>query len=234
MIVAMLGIMKAGGAYMPVSPEFPLKRIEFMLEIADISVILTFGYDMAMDNKYFNENKIEIISLDTIDYFANIHEVQNKNVHEDLCYIIFTSGSTGQPKGIAIKHQNIVNYCHGDECNICSKCIKSDNNIVSVTNIIFDIFSTESLLPLVNGLTIYLANDAEIMSQNKLSKLIIENNIDVLQTTPTKMRSYLIDRNNLEYLSILKTIILGGEVCPNINKLAHTCIGMIASRVSMV
>ncbi len=214
-IVAMLGIMKAGGAYMPVSPEFPLKRIEFMLEIADISVILTFGYDMAMDNKYFNENKIEIISLDTIDYFANIHEVQNKNVHEDLCYIIFTSGSTGQPKGIAIKHQNIVNYCHGDECNICSKCIKSDNNIVSVTNIIFDIFSTESLLPLVNGLTIYLANDAEIMSQNKLSKLIIENNIDVLQTTPTKMRSYLIDRNNLEYLSILKTIILGGEVCPN-------------------
>ena len=214
-IVAMLGIMKAGGAYMPVSPEFPIERVRYMFETANVKIALTYGYNVEEKNTYFKDKKIETIGLDSIDYSANIVELENYSQSEDLCYIIFTSGSTGQPKGVSVKHHNVVNYIHNDSCNLCVKSISGNyKRIVSVTNIIFDIFVTESLLPLLNGLTIYMANDEEIMSQSKLSKLIIENNIEVLQTTPTKMRSYLIDKNKLEYLSVLKTIILGGEALP--------------------
>ena len=214
-IVAMLGIMKAGGAYMPVSPEFPLERIKYMFETADVRIALTYDYTIVADNTYFNDRGIQLISLDNIDYFANGFEIQNQNKPDDLCYIIFTSGSTGQPKGVTISHMNTSNYCNNNNNDVCHKIISSGNTrIVSVTNIVFDIFVTESLLPLLNGMTIYLANDAETTSQDKLSRLIIENNIDVLQTTPTKMRSYLMDKNKLEYLSVLKTVVLGGEALP--------------------
>ena len=214
-IVAMLGVMKAGGAYMPVSPEFPLERIKYMFETADVRIALTYDYTIVTDNTYFNDRGIQLIALDNIDYFANGFEIQNQNKPDDLCYIIFTSGSTGQPKGVTISHMNTSNYCNDNNNNVCHKIISSDNTrIVSVTNIVFDIFVTESLLPLLNGMTIYLANDDETTSQDKLSKLIIENSIDVLQTTPTKMRSYLMDKNKLEYLSVLKTVVLGGEALP--------------------
>ena len=210
-IVAMLGIMKAGGAYMPVSPEFPLERIKYMFEIAEVRVALTYGYSIAVDNTYFKDEKIEMISLGDIDYSVNILGLQNQNRPEDLCYIIFTSGSTGQPKGVSIEHSNVINYCHNNRYNICSKAVSRDKmKIVSVTNIVFDIFVTESLLPLLNGMIIYLADEDEVISQNKLSKLIMKNKIDVIQTTPTKMKSYMLDKN-LDYLSILKVIVLGGE-----------------------
>ena len=209
-IVAMIGVMKAGGAYMPVSPEFPSERVKYMFEMANVKIALTYGYNGALEDV-----NVEMIALNSIDYLKNTSMVQNKNESDDLCYIIFTSGSTGQPKGVVINHKNISNYCHNNKNNVCSKIISYDmENIVSVTNIVFDIFVTESLLPLVNGLTIYFADDDEVMSQSKLSNLIIKNSIDVIQTTPTKMKSYMLDQSRLDYLSELKTIVLGGEALP--------------------
>ncbi|MGN8961567.1 amino acid adenylation domain-containing protein [Bariatricus sp. HCP28S3_D3] len=214
-IVAMLGILKAGGAYMPVSPEFPSERMNYMFETADVNMVLT--YECSINSEDFNNKKrIEKISLDEVNYFDRQSPIENRNEAEDTCYVIFTSGSTGQPKGVAVNHRNVSNYCHNNNNNnVCHKVISEGNeSIVSVTNIVFDIFVTESLLPLVNGLTVYMANDEEIASQNKLSKLIRHNRIDVIQTTPTKMKSYMLDCGNLQYFSELKTIILGGEALP--------------------
>ena len=214
-IVAMLGILKAGGAYMPVSPEFPSERMNYMFETADVNMVLTYGCSINSED-FNNKKRIEKISLDEVNYFDRQSPIENRNEAEDTCYVIFTSGSTGQPKGVAVNHRNVSNYCHNNNNNnVCHKVISEGNeSIVSVTNIVFDIFVTESLLPLVNGLTVYMANDEEIASQNKLSKLIRHNRIDVLQTTPTKMKSYMLDCGNLQYLSELKTIILGGEALP--------------------
>lgn len=213
-VVAMIGVLKAGGAYMPVSPEFPSERVCYMFETADVHMVLTYGCSINTED-FNNKKRIEKISLDEMDYFKRQSPIENRNEVEDTCYVIFTSGSTGQPKGVAVNHRNVSNYCHNNNNNVCHKVISEGNeSIVSVTNIVFDIFVTESLLPLVNGLTVYMANDEEIASQNKLSKLIRHNRIDVIQTTPTKMKSYMLDCGNLQYLSELKTIILGGEALP--------------------
>lgn len=207
-IVAMLGILKAGGAYMPVDPSYPAERIEYMSETANSKIALSYGY--------FNKLNVEIIDLTDFDFSVDTQNIKNVNSSSDLCYIIFTSGSTGKPKGVALRHSNVVNYCdNNNNNNVCHKIIKSGyESIVSVTNIVFDIFVTESLLPLVNGLTIYFANDEQVFSQQKLSELFSNSKIDVMQTTPTKMRSYIFDKNNVAYLSRLKAIILGGEALP--------------------
>ena len=206
-IVAMLGILKAGGAYMPVSPEYPEERIEYMIQTARSSVALCYGYDTNL--------KIASYQLDEIDYFKNINGIKNENVSTDLCYIIFTSGSTGKPKGVMIQHYNVTNFCNRYTNNVLGKCILNMNDkIISATNIVFDIFVTESILPLTNGMTVFLASDDEIVKQSKLAHVIEENDIHIMQTTPTKMRSYIIDKNNVAYLKKLKTIILGGEAFP--------------------
>lgn len=207
-IVAMLGILKAGGAYMPVDPSYPVDRVNYMLETENSRIALSYGYSSDLD--------IETIDLTDFDFSSNIQKVDNVNSSSDLCYIIFTSGSTGKPKGVALRHSNVVNYCdNNNNNNVCHKIIKSGyESIVSVTNIVFDIFVTESLLPLVNGLTIYFANDEQVFSQQKLSELFSNSKIDVMQTTPTKMRSYIFDKKNVKYLSRLKALILGGEALP--------------------
>jgi len=132
------------------------------------------------------------------------------NRSEDLCYVIFTSGSTGKPKGVSITHADVGNYANiNNNNNVVHGIIREGyQKIVSVTNIVFDIFVTESLLPLLNGLTICLGNDEEAMSQEKLAALIRKNKVDVIQTTPTKMRSFLMDKTNLSYLGVLKAIVM--------------------------
>ncbi len=211
-IVGMLGILKSGAAYMPVSPEFPAERMKYMLETAGARMVLTYGCELKEDVSVKAEKKQ--IKLEDVDYDSDISNVNSINNSEDLCYVIFTSGSTGRPKGVSVTHRNISNYCHNNN-NVCHRVISDANRkIVSVTNIVFDIFVTESLLPLLNGLTIYLADDEEVVSQKKLAKLITVNGIDVLQTTPSKMRSYILNKDDMEYLSVLKTIILGGEALP--------------------
>ena len=206
-IVAMLGILKAGGAYMPVSPDYPEDRISNMIQIAESRIALLYGYEKQIN--------IESIRLNDFNFTYRKSAIENINKPGDLAYIIFTSGSTGTPKGIEICHCNVCNYVHNNNNNVCNKIIRDQcESIVSVTNFIFDIFVTESILPLVNGLCIYLANEAETASQNRLSRLFEKSCIDVLQTTPTKMKSYILDKKNTDYLRGLKAIILGGEAFP--------------------
>ncbi len=206
-IVAMLGVLKAGGAYMPVSPDYPIDRITYMTEIAGSKIALLYGCE--------KEVEIETVDLENFDFACNRLEVENINSSDDTAYIIFTSGSTGTPKGISISHRNIHNFTDKNHYNICQKELSNHcESIVSVTNIVFDIFVTESILPLLNGICIYLANDTEAVFQEELSRLFAKHRIDALQTTPTKMKSFISDKKNMDYLEKVKVIILGGEVFP--------------------
>lgn len=202
-IIAMLAVMKTGGAYMPVSPEFPVQRTEYMLKSVNAKLVLTCGCGCEL---------AEEIKTEEFDYSYSEKTHFCKGHSDDICYVIFTSGSTGKPKGTAITHRNVMNYCARNEFNVSGKIIKNDiTSIVSVTDIVFDIFVTESILPLLNGMTIYLADDEQAVSQRKLGMLITESCAQVLQTTPTKMRSFLFDKSDLGYLSFLRAVILGGE-----------------------
>ncbi len=205
LIVAMLAVLKAGGAYMPVSPDYPLQRIGQMVSSVSSKVALTLGYDGDL-------NGFGVRSYDMKDIAAKLSpcEMPPLSSAEDICYMVFTSGSTGQPKPTAVTHHNVMNYCARNDLNVAGGIIKDKNTIVSVTNIVFDIFVTESILSLLNGIRIVLADDDEALYGEKLASLIREQGADVLQTTPTKMRSFLIGGKR-DLLRGIKTLILGGE-----------------------
>ena len=206
-IVSMLGVLKAGGAYMPVDPGYPSERIRAMMEIADCTMALTFGCEKPLT--------VDTIRLEAFDFHSDITPVENQNAAEDLCYIIFTSGSTGTPKGVSICHRNAVNYCTNHPLNFHGGILDETSVIVSVTNTIFDIFVTESLLPLVNGIPVYFADQEQTVSQKQLAKLIGDSPINAIQTTPTKLRSFLLDEHNTAWLRQLRVIALGGEALPS-------------------
>ena len=205
MIIGIYGIIKSGGAYVPLDPTYPLERIQYMLEDCNPKVVLTYQAEV--------ETQAPVIDLGEKEGWKNVCENPiHVNQADDLIYCLYTSGTTGKPKGVMIENKNIINYCHNNPFNIKGKYITDEcRSIVSVTAVSFDIFVTENLLPLLNGMTIILANDAQQNSPVELSKLVEKHHIDALQTTPSKMKLYLSDQNALKYLNCFKVILLGGE-----------------------
>ncbi|MGN0448086.1 MAG: amino acid adenylation domain-containing protein, partial [Acutalibacteraceae bacterium] len=194
LLSTVLGILKTGAAYLPVDPEHPQDRIEYMLKDSKAKLCIT------------EENIEELLSCS---------KTENLNISvspDDICYCIYTSGSTGMPKSTLLSHKNAVNYVSKNDKNVLGGVIKEKHrSILSVTTVGFDIFVTESLLPLVNGLEIVLADENESKIQAKLSCLIKNNPVDVIQTTPTKMKSLILDKTQLDFLKTFSVIILGGE-----------------------
>jgi non-ribosomal peptide synthetase component F len=203
-IAAQIGVLKSGAAYLPIDPSFPQDRISYMLNDAKCKTAIIYQASKPEGM----ESIIDLADLSSDD----CPNLKNHNQPNDLCYVIYTSGSTGKPKGTMLTHRNAVNYCSSNVHNVHGKVIESDiQRIVSVTTIGFDIYVTESLLALLNGMTVYMANDHETRIQPRLAQLIEKHDIEVIQTTPTKMKMFISNHDHLEYLKHLKKIILGGE-----------------------
>lgn len=191
---AILSILKAGAAYLPIDPDYPRERVDYMLSDSGARLCITSELlDELLDNDNTDDPGVDVSP-------------------ESPCYCIYTSGSTGKPKGTLISHRNAVNYVTDNERNVYSGIIKKDyHTIVSVTTVGFDIFVTECLLPLVNSLEMLLADEKQAKFQSELNRLLSQHPADVIQTTPTRMKSLIADKNQAAYLKRLKAIILGGE-----------------------
>ena len=147
MVVGLLGILKAGGAYVPLDPEYPKERLAFMLEDAQISVLLTQrkllpqfagfkGHVLCSDKDW---EKIAQESDDNPDNLATA---------ENLAYVIYTSGSTGQPKGVQIQQRSVVNLLSSTRRR---PGLTSHDTLLAVTTLSFDISGLELYLPLTVG-----------------------------------------------------------------------------------
>ena len=199
-IIAMLAILKAGGAYVPIDYSSPTERIDSIIKELNAGLVLVNGREI--------EN-VKTVRLDDFDYAANPSAIKCFSSPNDPCYVIYTSGSTGIPKGVCISHQNVANYCTSSQKNHMIQAISRDDgpaSIVSVNNICFDAFLDESFLPILNGITVYLTNQEQSLDHNQFIKLVNENRIEIMSTTPTKFRILTNGRK-----CCLKHIIFGGE-----------------------
>ncbi len=207
MIISIVAVLKSGACYIPIDPEYPQDRIEYMLNNSSAKLLLTFK---RLENKVTFDNKL-FVELDNELYNSNKDNLININKPDDLAYIIYTSGSTGKPKGVMLKHSNINNFIQG-MCNVVD--FNSRKTIVSVTTISFDIFVLESLLPLEKGLKIVIANENEQNDARLFNSLCLENNVNIIQTTPSRFQVLISNSNELNYLESITDILVGGESFP--------------------
>jgi len=207
MLIGILGILKSGGAYLPIDPEYPEDRINYMLEDSGTRILLTMS-----DLRNKTSFRGETIFLDKIDVSESLEgDLKVINNPQDLAYVIYTSGSTGKPKGVMLEHRSVVNFITGMTEKIC---FSPTSTILALTTISFDIFVLETLLPLTQGSKIVIVDETQQTDPNRLSKLITESNIDMLQATPSRMQMLLSLERNHACLRNLKYIMIGGEAFP--------------------
>lgn len=211
MIIAILAVMKSGGAYIPIDPHFPKDRVDYMLSSSSASILLT---SEKLKEKIDFKNKLAIdLENDTIYSLPN-YNLENINTLDDLLYTIFTSGSTGLPKGVLQTIKTLVNFTH--YCNDSVGYLKNPENqtVVSISTVSFDIFSYEALIPLQRGVKVVIANENEQTMPKLLNDLMQKNNVTVTQATPSVMQVFVNNIDSIPALKNLKYLTLTGEQVP--------------------
>ncbi|MEW6737700.1 MAG: amino acid adenylation domain-containing protein, partial [Acidobacteriota bacterium] len=181
MVIALLGILKAGGAYLPLDPKYPKERLLFMLEDANVSLILT-EYKLAGE---LPDHKTKAICLDTEwETFSKIDlsNPDNSASGDNLAYVIYTSGSTGRPKGVQITHGSVVNLLLS-----MSKQpgLDDKDTLMAVTSLSFDIAVLELCLPLIVGAKLVVISRESVLDTSKLLEKLERYGVTAMQATPT-------------------------------------------------
>ena len=180
MIVAVLGVLKAGGTYLPLDPSYPDDRLFYMLEDSGASALIT---EEIYRNRFKNSESIKIVYDTEQSYISgeSSHDLSNKIDLNTIAYIIYTSGSSGNPKGVKVHHKAVVNLI-----NSMSKVpgLSFEDRLLAVTTLSFDISVMELFLPLSFGATVILADHEHTRDGQELARIIEQFHISILQATP--------------------------------------------------
>ena len=212
MIIGLLGILKAGGAYLPIDPEYPAERIKFMLADSRAAILLTQA-DLAHKIDYSGITGIDVTQPWLYERVGSnpSFTVASNSTARHLAYVIYTSGSTGKPKGVMIEHRAVINFMTGIKARIDFDASKT---ILALTTISFDIFGLETWLPLAQGMKIIIASEIGQRDPKYLGQLIRNHQINMLQTTPSRMQMLINSQYDLTYLQDFQEIMIGGEALP--------------------
>lgn len=197
-IITVLGILKTGSSYLPIHPDYPLERIDYIIKNSNSKLFIT--------NTNINiENKINFVDI-------NLEDFSNKKINikidsNSLAYVIYTSGSTGKPKGVLLKHSNLINFLYSFNSKFNNKFSEKDN-CLSITNISFDVSVCELFVPLVFGSSLVLYEENTLTSINLLINTIIKNNVTFMYIPPNILQTlyeYLVSKK--EDLKINKLLV---------------------------
>jgi amino acid adenylation domain-containing protein/FkbM family methyltransferase len=207
MMVGLLGIMKAGGAYLPLDPTLPRERVSLMLEDAGVRFVLT-RHD-ACDAL---PASAERLYLDEWSEFAdqNADNPRSAVTPDNLAYVIYTSGSTGKPKGVMIEHRSITNRLLWMQHTFP---VSADDTLLQKTVFSFDASVWELFVPLLAGARLVFAGPEGHRDTAEMVRTIREHGVTVLQLIPTLLR-ILLGEEGVEECRTLRRIYCGGEALP--------------------
>ncbi|MFA0814020.1 non-ribosomal peptide synthetase, partial [Microbulbifer epialgicus] len=187
MVVALLGIMKAGCAYLPLDPSYPESRLHYMLQDAGVSIVLS-QFSL---KRLLKKAKASILFLDDSILQEELSSYSSKNIlqssiklsPQSLAYVLYTSGSSGKPKGVMIEHAALTNFLFAME-DMLRGDLCSTTKMLAVTTAAFDMAILEIFGPLVSGGQIIIASQTDTKNPQLLSKLIEKHDINFMQATP--------------------------------------------------
>lgn len=203
LIAVLLGILKAGCAYLPIDTSIPNNRILHMISDSNTKLLIC-------NKELFNQIDCPIKKVDIQDiYIQNVCcNLSVDNKPEDLAYIIYTSGTTGLPKGVMVEQKQVTNFIEGiiEETDICNY-----KSMLCITSSSFDIFVMETLLPLTNHITVVLTDEQEQIDGDILSQYILDNMVQCIQLTPSRLKLLLMSKKFKDVLKTIRSLFVGGE-----------------------
>ncbi|HZR97744.1 MAG TPA: amino acid adenylation domain-containing protein [Chloroflexota bacterium] len=209
MVVALLGVLKAGGAYLPLDPTYPHDRLAFMLDEAAPPVVLT----QARLRERLPASAARVLCLDA-DWAAVAGEAATAPGRavkpEDLAYVLYTSGSTGTPKGVMVPHQGIVNRLLWMQAQYQ---LTPADRVLQKTPYTFDVSGWEFLWPLLTGACLVMARPDGHRDPGYLVDLIQREQITTLHFVPPMLASFL-DEPGAPRCQSLRQVFCSGEALP--------------------
>ncbi|MFP5263127.1 MAG: amino acid adenylation domain-containing protein [Blastocatellia bacterium] len=204
MVIGLLGILKAGGAFLPLDPTYPEDRLAFMLADARAEVLLI---NKETEQKLPTQN-MKVVRLDAD--APHISRLCDENLQSvdarNLAYVIYTSGSTGRPKGVLIEHKGVCNMA---EAQVRRFKVSSDSRVLQFSPLSFDASVFEIVMALRAGATLYLCKQEKLTPGAGLHELMKEEAITHI-TIPPSILGLL---KGEEELNALSTIVVAGEAC---------------------
>ncbi|HLP61372.1 MAG TPA: non-ribosomal peptide synthetase, partial [Candidatus Deferrimicrobium sp.] len=190
MITGLLGILKSGGAYLPIDPEYPQERIDYMLKDSNARILI-------------NKSEIRNSKFETN---PNDQKINDPNNSSNLAYLIYTSGSTGRPKGVMIEHRNVSrlvknsDYIH----------FTPHDRLLPTGSPAFDITTFEIWGPLCNGAMLSLVSKDMILNAGKLKKVLVNHDITILHLIPQLFNQ--LAAGDSELFARLRCFLVGGDL----------------------
>ncbi|MCM3064048.1 non-ribosomal peptide synthetase [Bacillus altitudinis] len=204
LIVSLLAVLKAGATYVPIDPDYPESRIQYMLKDSGATHLLTHSSfisqtrSLAFDGTYLfaDDQEILLMSSENLPLEAGL---------DDTAYIMYTSGTTGQPKGIMTTHSNIARVVK----NTNYLTILETDTLLSLSNSVFDGFTFDVYGALLNGAKLVLPQKETILDMGKLTELIKGEHISVM-FVPTALFHLLVDEGT-DWMRDVRKVLFGGE-----------------------
>jgi amino acid adenylation domain-containing protein len=230
-LISMIAVFKAGGTYIPIDVNFPIERLNDILEDSGAQILISktslisdltrnskftsntkLNYIVNLDNngtdEYFN-NTMPIVNIDTIEKFSK-NKIEYKSSPEDLSYMIYTSGTTGKPKGVMIHHLGMLNHLYAKSNDLS---ITKLDIVAQTASISFDISVWQFLAALIVGGKIHIIEKEITLQPVKYLKTLQQGNITILESVPSLMTVFLDITKNISNKSLktLRWMIPTGE-----------------------
>ncbi|MDE1165525.1 MAG: non-ribosomal peptide synthase/polyketide synthase [Pseudomonas sp.] len=208
LMVALVAIVKAGGVYVPLDPDFPRERLAYMIQ--DSAIALLIGQQQVLDSFGVGAS-LATLALDDVAQGPGADAPPALELHPDnLAYVIYTSGSTGQPKGVGVSHGALAERL---QWMLGEYAIDGRDVLLQKASLSFDVSIWECLLPLIAGSRLVLAGPGDHRDPRRLVALVREHGVSVLHFVPPLLQLF-VEEPLAEQCHSLRLLFCGGETLP--------------------
>ncbi len=213
MLIGIWGILKSGGAYLPIKPEEPFERMMYMIENAKARYILEYSPDSSVTGK-LQELGCRVFRIPDICKAAQNQEThyESHSMPNDLAYIIYTSGTTGKPKGVMVEHHSVINRI---DWMVRQYHVTEQDRLLQKTTFTFDVSVWEIFMGVFVGATLYLLRENEEKDPGAIAESLVKNDITMIHFVPSMLNAFLgyleINPDFLMKIKKLRYVFASGE-----------------------
>ncbi|MDB4952371.1 MAG: pcbAB [Gemmatimonadetes bacterium] len=208
MVAAVLAVLKAGAAYVPLDPSYPADRLRYMLADSAPAVVLTQGAVVRTLAEVFAGLGAEVVDLETAGWTdqPDTNPARDGLSPEHPAYVIYTSGSTGRPKGVLVPHRGLCNVAAAQQCTFG---VGPDDRVLQFASLSFDAAAFELVMALASGAALCLAPREELLPGSGLLDLLRRHAVTTLTLPPSALAALPVGE-----LPTLRNITVAGEALP--------------------